>query len=57
MTLIVGMNFGAYALLAADTRVSFFRNGQWSFRDDALTAVWPSTHSFEHPDDPSSAGT
>jgi hypothetical protein len=34
MTLIIGMNFGAYVLLAADTRVCFYPNGSLNYRDD-----------------------
>ena len=34
MTLIVGFNFGSYALIGADARVSYYPDGQLQFRDD-----------------------
>jgi hypothetical protein len=34
MTLIVGLHLGGYALIAADTRLSFYPNGIHMFRDD-----------------------
>ena len=33
MTLLVGMNLGTYALLAADTRLSCYQNGVFQYRD------------------------
>ncbi len=34
MTLIVGMNFGHYVLLGADTRACSYPNGEFEFQDD-----------------------
>jgi hypothetical protein len=34
MTLIVGLNLGAYTFIGDDTRVSYYANDQLCFRDD-----------------------
>jgi hypothetical protein len=36
VTLIVGMNLGSYALLGADTRVSYYPHDRLMYRDDSL---------------------
>ncbi len=35
MTLIAGMNLGSYAIVAADTRLSYYINDVFGYRDDA----------------------
>ena len=35
MTLIAGMNLGSYAIIAADTRLSYYINDVFSYRDDS----------------------